>query len=215
MMPKPPFLLAIGSMAIWIAVATVPAMADQQPAPAASPEEEAEHEALRQLRSVYESAIRENRIDALAPHLHPDFHGVMVTGREVDSLDDLKTFWSDIRALMGDGGSYATTVNAERSVILGEIALARGTTDDVVTTSRRQEFRFKSSWTAVLQKEDGKWKLRRVQGTIDPVDNPFVREFTKRATTGAAGVGALIGIVVGAVAAVLIGRRRAHRRVPV
>ena len=210
-MPKPPFVLAICSMAIWMAVATVPAMADQQPAPAAAPEEEAEHEALRQLRSVYESAVRENRIDTLAPYLHSDFHGIMVTGREVAGPDDLKKFWSDIRALIGEGGSYVTTVNAERSVILGDIVLARGTTDDVVVTNRRQEFRFQSSWTAVLQKEDGKWKLRRVQGTIDPVDNPFVREFSRRAATGAAGVGALIGLGVGAVVMALIGRRRARR----
>ena len=119
-------------------------------------------------------------IDALAPHFHSDFHGVMVTGRAVNSFADVQQFWRDIRGLMGEGGTYTTTVNPERSVILGDVALARGTTDDVVKTSGGHEYRFSTLWTATLQKEGGNWKIRTLQGTMDPIGNPFVREFGKR-----------------------------------
>jgi SnoaL-like protein len=173
-----------------------------------SPQEEAEHEALRQMKSIYEQAIREGRLELLAGAIHPEFHGVMVTGRVVNSGDDLRKYWQDIRALIGDGGSYTTTVNADRSVIMNDIALAQGTTDDVVVTSGKQEFRFNTMWTAVLQKVDGRWKLRRVQGTLDPVDNVFVREFTRRAIMWTAGISAVAGIIAGAIGAVVISRRR-------
>ena len=126
----------------------------------------------------------------------------MVTGRAVNSFADVQQFWRDIRGLIGEGGSYTTTVNPERSVILGDVALARGTTDDVVKTSDGHAYRFTTLWTATLQKEGGAWKIRSVQGTMDPIANPFVREFEKRLLVRvSSGVG---------VASLVI--RRAHRR---
>jgi ketosteroid isomerase-like protein len=186
----------------------VPAFAAQQTAPVADASDEVEHEALRQLRGIYEQAIRDNRLEGLAPLLHQDFKGVMITGRNVAGLDELKTYWSDIHALMGEGGRYTTTLNPELSVLLGDVALARGTSDDVVVTSDGQEFRFTSLWSAVLQKEGGAWKLRQVQGTIDPVDNPFVREFTRRSVMGAGALGAGGGILLGLGLAWFFRRRR-------
>jgi hypothetical protein len=112
---------------------------------------------------------------------------------------------------MGAGGSYTTTVNPERSVILGDVALARGTTDDVVRTSDGHDYRFTTLWTATLQRDGADWKIRTVQGTMDPIANPFVREFTKRTLVRvASGVGAaslLLGALIGAVWQ----RRRAAR----
>ena len=114
--------------------ASLMAMPSQIP-PSSSGTDEAEHEALRKLKAVYEDAVGNNHIDALSGSFHSDFHGVMVTGRAVNSFADVQQFWRDIRGLIGEGGSYTTTVNPERSVILGDVALARGTTDDVVKTS--------------------------------------------------------------------------------
>ena len=83
----------------------------QQPPASARPQEEADHQALRELRPIYEQAVRENRIDLLEPHLAADFHGVMVTGRTVNSFADLQQYWRDIQNLIGTGGSYTTTLN--------------------------------------------------------------------------------------------------------
>ena len=81
-----------------LAVAQTPAAPAVTPpaaAPSAAPESasaggEADCEALRQLRATYETAIRDNTIDAVGPLLHDDFHGVMVTGRAVSGLQGLK-----------------------------------------------------------------------------------------------------------------------------
>ncbi len=172
---------------------------------------EADHDALRRLKSIYEQAIRENRVEALRPYLHAEFHGVMVTGRAVDSFEDLQKYWRDIKDLIGEGGTYTTTLKPELSEIVGDFAVARGTTDDVVVTGDRQEFRFGSLWTAVLQKQDGQWRIRRVHGSMDPVDNPFVREFMRRAIVRTAGIGAGAGVVLGLLVGLVWGRRRSRR----
>jgi ketosteroid isomerase-like protein len=186
-------------------------MAQQAAAPAPAANEEPDHEALRRLKTAYEEAVRNNRIDGLAGHFHPDLHGVMVTGRAVNSFADVQQYWRDIHGLMGEGGSYTTTVNAERSVILGDVALARGTTDDVVRTSDGHEYRFTTLWTATLQRVQADWKIRSVQGTMDPIANPFVREFAKRTLVRiASGVGAA-SLLLGALMGAVWQRRRAKR----
>jgi len=194
-----------------LAILAVPVASTAQAPDTATPPaaaDEADHEALRQLKAVYERAISENNIDTLAPYFSDQFHGVMLTGRVVRNFDELKRFWADMRALIGEGGSYTTTLNPERSVISGDVALARGSSSDVVVTSEKAEFRFTSYWTAVLQKEAGQWKLVQVQGTIDPIDNPFVREFNRRENRVVIPLSAVGGLVLGLLAGWLIRRRR-------
>jgi ketosteroid isomerase-like protein len=182
------------------------------PPQAASPGgQDADHEALRQLKSGYEDAIRNNRIDALAPYFAADFHGVMVTGRAVNGFADIQQYWRDIRGLIGEGGTYTTTVNPERSVIVGDIALARGTTDDVVKTKEGQEYRFTTLWTATLQRDGGSWKIRSIQGTMDPIGNPFVREFGKRLVVRVSSAVGAATLIVGALLGAVWQRRRAAR----
>lgn len=207
--------LVVQVMAVTAAVAPL-AAAQVPPTPAApaattapaSPEEEAEHAAIRQLRALYEQSIREGKPEMLAPHVASDFRGVMVTGRLVKNVEELQRYWADIQELIGPGGSYTTTLNPERTVLLGDIALARGSTDDVVVTGEGREFRFTSLWTATLQKVDGVWKVRQMQGSIDPVDNAFVREFGRRALIPAAGIAGAVGAVIGLGAGWWLGRRR-------
>jgi hypothetical protein len=191
--------------------ATPPPPAAQPPAASANPQDEVDHQSLRGLRGIYEQAIRENRIDLLQPHLHSDFHGVMVTGRAVNSFADLQQYWRDIRGLIGEGGSYETTLKPELSTLMGDVALTRGTTDDVVRTSDGKEFRFTTLWSGILQREGGAWKIRYVQGTMDPIANPFVREFARRALIRTSAIGILAGLIVG-VAFGLIWQRRKMRR---
>jgi ketosteroid isomerase-like protein len=175
------------------------------------PDEEADHESLRRLRQVYERAVNEDQIDLLAPNLHPDFFGVMITNEHVRSLEDMRGYWQRIKQLIGEGGRYTTTLNPERSVIIGNLAFARGTSDDVVVTDDGTEFRFSTSWTVVCQRDGGQWRVLRAQGTMDPVQNEFVQTFMRRAILQAGLIGGLVGLAAGWLLAILFRRFRARR----
>lgn len=181
-----------------VAVGTSPLHAD----------EEADHEALRQLKSVYERAVAEDQLTLLGDHLHPDFQGVMITADPVTGMEGLSAYWTKIKSLLGEGGSYTCTLEPERSVVLGDLALARGASADKVVNAGGTVYEFTSQWTAVLQKLDGQWKLLRVQGSMDPVANPFVKSIASTAATSSGGLGALVGLVVGFLVRGLFGRRR-------
>jgi hypothetical protein len=173
----------------------------------AAADEEADHEALRKLRAVYEQAVREDRLDLLAPHLDPEFTGVMLTGELVVGLDGMKAYWKKIKDLMGPGGRYTVTLEPDLSTLLGDVALAKGTTSDVVVTDRG-EYRFKAHWTAVCRRVGGEWKILRVQGSMDPVGNPFVKKFLSTSAVWSGGGGAGVGLALGLGGGILIGRRR-------
>lgn len=186
-----------------------PRAGDTQAIPQPSgPDEEVDHESLRRLRQVYERAVNEDQVDLLGPHLHPDFFGVMITNEHVRNLEDMRAYWRRIKELIGEGGRYTTTLNPERSVIVGDVAFARGTTDDVVVTGDGNEYRFSTSWTVVCQREDGQWRVLRAQGTMDPVQNEFVRTFLRRAGVQGALIGGVVGLVAGCLFAVLFRRFR-------
>lgn len=161
-----------------------------------SAETEADHEALRNLKTLYERAAAEGKPDALKPFLAEKFTGVMVTGDEVSSFDSLDAYFKKIKDLLGDGGKYSVTVKpAEKARFFGDVAIAYGSTDDVATTGSGREYKFTSSWTAVCVKEGGQWKILRVQGSMDPVANVFVKD----AISGAgwlAGIGGAVGGLV-------------------
>jgi ketosteroid isomerase-like protein len=170
-------------------------------------DDEADHEALRKLRAVYEQAVKEDRVDLLAPHLDPEFTGVMLTGERVVGLDGMRAYWQKVKDLMGPGGRYTVTVEPDLSTLLGDVALAKGATSDVVVTDRG-EYRFKSQWTAVCRRVGGEWKILRVQGSMDPVGNPFVKKFLAASALWSGGGGAGVGLALGLVSGILIGRRR-------
>jgi hypothetical protein len=194
---------------LWVSAGVSLAHAQTVP-PRGDAQEEAEHEKLRELGRLYERAIRDGRIEMLEPHLHPDFSGVMITNEPVTGFAGLKAYWHRINELMGEGGRYTTTMQPERSVIVGDVALARGTTADVVVTDENRRYEFNSHWTAILQKQGNEWKLLRVQGSIDPIGNPFVRDFTRRALIRAGAAAAIAGLAVGWLIAIFISRRRAR-----
>ena len=183
------------------------ALSAGDPAPATGTGEEADHQALRAIRDAYQEAVNGNKLELLTPFLDPEFTGVMVTGEEVAGLKGLKDYWTKIQNLMGPGGKYAVKVNPDRSLILGDVALAKGTTEDRVTTDAG-DYAFGSAWTTVARKVNGQWKVLRVQGSMDPIGNPFVLAILKRASLPTAFAGGALGLAAGGILGYLLGKRR-------
>ena len=136
-------------------------------------DEEADHAALRAMKTAYEEAVNSNNLSKIGPYLGAGVTGVMVTGEPVQGFQGLESYWKKIQALIGEGGSYHVQVNPDRSELFGDLAVAHGTTDDVVRLPSGKQLKFNSLWTAVCRRENGAWKVIRMQATMDPVNNVF------------------------------------------
>lgn len=182
-----------------------------QKAATTSAADQADHDALRALVSMYEQAANQGKLATLKPYLDPEFSGVMVTGEEVTSFASMEEYWAKIQKMMGEGGTYHVKVNvADRATLAGDLAVARGTTDEVVH-AKGNEYHFTGHWTAVCRKRDGQWRLFRIQSSMDPVTNPFVMAAVRAASVTAAVAAGIAGLVVGWVLHVIIARRRKAR----
>lgn len=161
------------------------------------PDDSADHEALRQLRIVYERAVNEDSVELLRPHLDPDFSGVTMTNEIVADFEHLRVYWGKIRDLTGKGGRYHVEFAPEQSAVYGDLAVVKGRTHDQVRTGDGREYDFSTNWTALCRRRDGQWRILRVHASMDPVGNPFVlrgaRDLAVKVGAGALAVGALAG----------------------
>jgi len=161
------------------------------------PAEEAEWVKIRALKTVYEDAVSSNQIEKLRPYLAANFHATIVTGAEARSFDDLLKRNQEIHDLIGPGGSYQVKVSYEPGTMFGNVAVANGTAQETVVTGSGKRFDFVSKWLVNLVKEDGTWKLYRLQSTLDPVDNVFVHDTVKYTRLFFGGGGLAIGVLLG------------------
>ncbi|MEO7651105.1 MAG: nuclear transport factor 2 family protein [Bryobacteraceae bacterium] len=152
---------------------------------------------IRQLESVYEEAVTKNDVEKLRPIVAKGFHGVLVNGREVNGFDDLVTANQEIRQLIGAGGVYRIKISHKPGTMIGDVAIAHGTADEMVKTGGGKEFSFQSFWTVNLIKEDGQWKLFRIQATLDPVNNVFVKDTLKFVQIAFGAGGIVLGVLAG------------------
>jgi len=168
---------------------------------------EADHAALREFKALFEKAASENKLDLLKPILHEPFSVVTYTDREFTDFDVFKARWQQTRDQIVGSGSYKVVLLPVRSEIYGDIAIARGDSENELITAAGNEYHFTSHWTAVFRKVDGQWKVVRVHSSLDPFGSPMVVGEVKRRMTQA-GVGAgLAGLVIGGLVAFFLGRR--------
>src|SRR5437016_3042511 len=78
-------------------------------------EREADRAALSSIRTNYMDAVNSGDLSKFTPHLSKGVTGVMVTGEEVKGLEGLQSYWKKIQDLIGPGGSYQVTVNADKT----------------------------------------------------------------------------------------------------
>lgn len=182
------------------------------PATAQTPDGKAQEkdvEAIKALGTLYEKAINEGKLELLEPHLDKEFTGVMITNEEISDFNGLKAYWKKLWEMIGEGGQYKTTLKPEHRWICGDIAISRGTTEDYVLAASGNEYRFSSSFTAVLIKREGQWRIMRIQGSVDPLGNPFVKVIVGEAAQKAGIVAGVVALIVGIIAGFLLGRRKA------
>ena len=170
--------------------------------------QEADHNALRKLRATYEDALNSNDLTRLKPALADGFSGVMISGEEIKSLEDLQAFWKRIWDKIGPGGSYHVKVITDQTDFFGDVGVSRGYNEEVLRTAAGKEYIIHPRWTAVTRRQNGEWKIFRVHGGLNPVDNVIVTEIVGRAKLlfGLSGLAA--GLILGLLFGVLLGKKR-------
>jgi ketosteroid isomerase-like protein len=156
------------------------------------------------MKAVYEDILNNGKDpDTFAPYLAKNFVGVLATGDEVKSIDDLKAFWKRTKEQLGSGGGYTEKFDPDLTDFYGDIAIAHGTATQHIFNSKGQSVDTKTLWMIVAQKQNGMWKIIRAQTTMDPIHNAIVELMAKK-TKWTFGLG---GLGIGFIAGFLIFRR--------
>ena len=178
----------------------------QEPAP--DDERADDRAALRALGAQYEQAINSGDLRPLAPSVTPAASAVFATNHEVHGLDAMQQYFDATKEQLGRGSTYTVKLKPDRTEFFGDLALARGTSDEVARLGSGREYRFTTHWTALLRKDAGGWKAHRLHVSMDPLDNPAIAARLQWRT----GITAAIGVLA-AITAFLLGRRSGRRTV--
>jgi ketosteroid isomerase-like protein len=136
---------------------------------------EADHEALRNLKTVFENAINQNDMETIRPYLDDEFTVVTYTDREFTDFDAFKAQWVKTRKKLLGNGSYYVELIPHRSTIYDDTAIARGDSKNLMITECGETYKFSAKWSAVCRKVDGEWKILRAHNSLDPFGNPILR----------------------------------------
>ena len=168
----------------------------------------ADHDALRKLRATYEDAVNNNDLARLKPLLAEGFTGVMISGEEIRSFDELQAFWLKIRDMLGQGGRYHVKVITDQTDFVGDLGISRGYTEESFHTAAGKDYAVESRWTAITRKQNGEWKVFRIQGSINPLDNAGIADMLKKTKISFGAIGAAIGLAIGILVRTLLVKKQ-------
>jgi len=174
-------------------------------------DQEADHNALRKIRATYEDALNNNDLTKVKPLLADGFTGVMISGEEIKSFEDLQAFWKKVWNLIGVGGSYHVKVITDQTDFFGDVGVSRGYNEEVFHTADGKEFAVRPRWTAVTRRQNGEWKIFRVHAALNPMDNAISTEIVRRARLASGAYGLAVGLVLGLVVGTLWRRKKSPR----
>jgi ketosteroid isomerase-like protein len=158
-------------------------------------DDDSDRAALHMIRTNYEDAVNSGDLSKIKNDLSKEVTGVMVTGKSVEGYDGLVSYWKEVQDLIGPGGTYHVTVNVDKTDLFGDVAVSHGTTEEAVRLANGKELDFSAFWTAVCHKEDGAWKVVRMEATMNPIDNVFVSFQLKKAKL-IYGIGGLVAGII-------------------
>ncbi len=160
---------------------------------------EADHEALRALLRDVTAAINAYDIGRLDGLLTKEFSFTTSDQSVLTSRQQMKEYWDTL--FNGDMAPLsALKLEPEADILTTFLndttGICRGHAKEAFTLASGEELAFDSAWTAVVVKEDGKWKLSTVHAGIHFFENPVITKLRAAGKTMAVG-SALVGGVIG------------------
>lgn len=159
--------------------------------------EDKEREKLRALQTIYENAVKTNKMELLKPYLDEDFSFVTMTNKEFTDFDIFVAQWKKTREELLKGGSYEVSLEPDPTRFVGDVAIAKGTSTSDLVTGQGKKFQFSERWTVICQKKSGEWKILKIHSSIDPFKNPFMVDQVKKLVSKAIFIALAIGGLLG------------------
>lgn len=170
---------------------------------------EKDHEELRAMLKTLTEAVNSRDLDRAQPLTHSRFAMITVDNGKFTSVEEFEAYWEGLFT-----GENAVLTKAElrpesddpTEFLSEDIGVVHGTSNDVFRFVDGEERVMKSRWTAVVQKEEGVWKLSRIHFSANILDNPVLRA-AQSFSYWLAGGGLILGLILGGLITYLIRRR--------
>ncbi len=173
--------------------------------------QEADHQALRQLKADVLNAINTRNLARMDTLLHKPFLATVITQDSFDDAGALKAYFDGLfsRSVLRITRIRMDAEADELSQIYtGTFAVARGSATERYELADGRGFDMKTRWTATAIKDNGRWTVLALHDGTNFLDNPVLGAIERHSLTFA-GVGAAAGAVVGFVLGFFVRRRRA------
>lgn len=195
--------LAAGSA---LFLATAPALA-LDPIPGT----EAQHEALRTLKTALVETVNAQDFDRLATLTNTPFTATVVTQDQFSDLEAARAFFDGLferKLLKMENIAFTAEADALSTLYTGTFAVTTGRTVETYALADGRSFDIEGRWTAVSVEDGGAWRLAAFHSGTNFLDNPVLSAINASVTRVAALVGA-VALLLGGIAGWVLGRRRA------
>jgi ketosteroid isomerase-like protein len=138
---------------------------------------EKDHESLRALRGKMETAINAGDIVQLKTCLAKEFTVIMPDQEAIKTPDALTAYWDK---MFKKKSSPVTSMKSKFTADVltqftgPETGYCYGSSCDVYTLKNERKIAMESSWSALLVKEDGTWKIQLAHVGVNFLDNPVL-----------------------------------------
>jgi ketosteroid isomerase-like protein len=185
-------------------------LADRVPAQATKPVTEADSiAAIAALRGELVDSFNKGDVERLLSHLDPEVVATWQNGEVCRGPEAVRAYYNK---MMTGPGRIVARLSSNPVVddrhVYGDWAVSWGNLHDSYELKDGTTFKFDSRFTATIARRGAEWKVTSFHASVNAFDNPVLKIAASKGATWAAVAAGVIGLGLGTVAGLLIGRRR-------
>jgi uncharacterized protein (TIGR02246 family) len=172
-------------------------------------QDEATHNALRQLKTTMETALNKRDLDTIVANVHPSVVFTTMNGDVCRGPQQIRAYFDKMLRAPGHivkDVKVSFEVDELTTLYGGDTGVAYGSSKDHYELTDGKTFDINGRWTCTMVKNGDRWVVAAFHYSADVFRNPIVDRL--KAAIWQIGIGALIlGLIVGILMGRLIRRR--------